>query len=121
MTWAESLINQTVGHYELVKCLGEGGMGSVFMGEHPTIESRVAIKVLHEELLSNPSLVKRLVDEARAVNLVGHHGLVRIHDCDTQEGLGLYLIMELLRGQTLLERFEERGIFMPIFTARLLR
>ncbi len=46
MTWAESLINQTVGHYEPVKCLGEGGMGSVFMGEHPTIESRVAIKVL---------------------------------------------------------------------------
>ena len=121
MTWEESLIDETVGHYRLVKRLGAGGMGAVFLAEHPTVESQVAIKILHEAHMTDPALVRRLVDEARAVNMVRHPGLVRIHDCDTQEGVGLYLIMEYLRGQTLFQRFEDRGIFMPYFTARLLR
>ena len=121
MTWEESLIDQEVGHYRLVERLGAGGMGAVFLGEHPTVESRVAIKILHEAHLTDLAIGRRLVDEARAVNMVGHPGLVRIHDCDSQEGLGLYLVMEYLRGQTLFERFEQRGAFMPYLMARLLR
>jgi len=121
LTWEESLIGTTVGNYELRECIGTGGMGAVFLAENPTVESQVAIKVLHESHLTDEAIVSRLVDEARAVNMVGHQGLVRIHDCHTQEGLGLYLAMELLRGQTLFERYNARGPFPPYLTARLLR
>ena len=47
------LIGQTIGNYLVTQKLGEGGMGSVYLAEHPTIGKKVALKVLHSELSSN--------------------------------------------------------------------
>ncbi len=110
-----------MGHYELVDCLGIGGMGAVFLAEHPTIRSQVAVKVLHQHLVADASIVKRFLDEARAVNLIGHSGIVRIHDSGTQEGVGVYLIMELLQGQTILDMFKALGSVAPLAVARIMR
>ena len=71
----------TVGNYRITRLLGEGGMGSVFLGVHPDIKSEVAIKVLHSHLVTDSDMVRRFIDEARAVNQVKHPGIVRIHDC----------------------------------------
>lgn len=65
------LIGAQVGSYKILKLLGTGGMGSVYLGEHSGIGSRVAIKFLHEHLSSNADLVQRFYAEARAVNLIG--------------------------------------------------
>ena len=48
-----SLINTTVGNYSVTKLLGEGGMGMVYLGEHPVIGRKVAIKVLHHALAAD--------------------------------------------------------------------
>ena len=84
----DPLIGKTVGNYRIIKCLGKGGMGAVYHAEHPEIESKVAIKVLLPRFVSSPDIVKRFFDEARAVNRIGHPGIVRIHDSGTAEGLG---------------------------------
>ena len=105
---ARSLVGQTVGNYRIVDVLGEGGMGAVYLGERPEIESRVAIKVLHQQYVEDADMVRRFFDEARAVNRVGHPGLVQIHDYDRQDNVGVYLVMEYLKGRSLRDELRKR-------------
>src|SRR5947208_17084477 len=66
------LIGQTIGNYLVTQKLGEGGMGSVYLAEHPSIGKKVALKVLHPEFSSNEEVTNRYFIEAKAVNAIGH-------------------------------------------------
>lgn len=77
---ADPLLNMQVGSYKILKLLGTGGMGSVYLGEHTGIGSRAAIKFLHEHLASSADLVQRFYAEARSVNVIGHANIVSIFD-----------------------------------------
>src|ERR1044071_5278340 len=74
------LIGQTVGNYLVTQKLGEGGMGSVYLAEHPTIGKKVALKVLHNEFSTNPEVAARFFHEAKAVNDIGNPNIVDIVD-----------------------------------------
>ncbi len=92
---------QTIGNYRILKKIGTGGMGAVYLAEHPLIGKRVALKVIHRELAGNREVVSRFFQEARAVNKIGNEHIVEIHDFGvTPEGDHFY-IMEYLEGQTL--------------------
>src|SRR6478609_1750760 len=75
-----SLIGKSIGNYQIKAKLGEGGMGAVYLGEHPLIGKRVAVKVLLEELSSKEDIVSRFFNEAKAVNDIGHNNIVDIVD-----------------------------------------
>ena len=100
------LIGQTIGNYLVIQKLGEGGMGAVYLAEHPQIGKKVALKVLHSEFSANADVTKRFFNEARAVNDIGHPNIVDIIDYGViQAGPGreqlVYFIMEYLAGGTL--------------------
>src|SRR5256885_5283249 len=76
----DMLIGQTVGNYLVTQKLGEGGMGSVYLAEHPSIGKKVALKVLHAEFSSNDDVAQRFFTEAKAVNSIGHPNIVDIVD-----------------------------------------
>ena len=97
----DPLLGVQVGNYKILKLLGTGGMGSVYLGEHTGIGSRVAIKFLHEHLSSNADLVQRFYAEARAVNVIGHANIVSIFDMSVLPPNRYYLVMEYLEGQSL--------------------
>jgi serine/threonine protein kinase len=100
----DELIGQTVGNYQVTQKLGEGGMGSVYLAEHPQIGKKVALKVLHAEFSSNQDVVSRFFNEARAVNDIGHPNIVDIVDYGVIETTGqpmVYFIMEFLGGRSL--------------------
>ena len=103
---ADLLIGQTIGNYLVIQKLGEGGMGSVYLAEHPQIGKKVALKVLHAEFSANEDVTKRFFNEARAVNDIGHPNIVDIIDYGviqagaTRDKL-VYFIMEYLAGGTL--------------------
>jgi serine/threonine-protein kinase len=101
VTTQDPLLGQTVGSFKLIRPLGRGGMGTVYLAEHPVIGSKVAIKFLHEALSSQPDLVRRFYDEARAVNLVGHDHIVSIFDLNLLPPNRYYIVMEFLDGQPL--------------------
>src|SRR5258708_2349918 len=71
---------QKIGHYRVIRQLGQGGMGAVFEGVHEYIGRHAAIKVLHANLSQNPQFANRFLNEARAVNLIKHPGLVEIFE-----------------------------------------
>src|SRR6266513_5515215 len=82
------LIGQTVGNYLVTQKLGEGGMGSVYLAEHPTIGKKVALKVLHAEFSTNPEVAERFFTEAKAVNSIGHPNIVDIVDYGVIQSAG---------------------------------
>src|SRR5688572_21028231 len=100
-----SLIGATIGTYKVVAKLGEGGMGAVYLAEHPLIGKKVALKVLHEEYSANQEVITRFFNEAKAVNDIGHPNIVDIIDygvVQTPGGVGfVYFIMEFLGGEAL--------------------
>ncbi len=99
-----SLINTTVGNYKVTKLLGEGGMGMVYLGEHPVIGRKVAIKVLHAALAADKDIVSRFFTEARAIHMIGHPNIVEILDFGATPDGQPYFIMEYLTGEALSER-----------------
>src|SRR5215831_20886301 len=96
----DALIGQTVGNYLVTQKLGEGGMGSVYLAEHPSIGKKVALKVLHPEFSQNAEVAERFFQEAKSVNAIGHPNIVDIIDYGViQTGPGgkerlVYFIME---------------------------
>src|SRR3954468_10116918 len=113
-----SLIGRRIGNYEIKAQIGEGGMGTVYLGEHPLIGKRVAIKVLLEELVAKPDVVTRFFNEAKAVNDIGHPNIVDVVDYGvlqtgpTGEGL-VYFIMEFLPGATLSQLLQREAPLPP--------
>ena len=86
--------------YRIERVLGAGGMATVYAAVHRN-GSRVALKVLHEELSVRGDIRARFVREGYVANMVGHPGAVKILDDDVAEDGSPFLVMELLTGETL--------------------
>jgi serine/threonine-protein kinase len=95
--------------YRLERVLGIGGMAAVFAATHTRNKNRVAVKVLHRELALDAGLRERFLREGYAANSVEHPGTVRILDDDIAEDGAVFLVMELLEGETLDARWERKG------------
>ena len=103
------VIGQKINNYEVRSLLGEGGMGSVYVAEHPVLGRRAAVKVLRQEYAVDASLVGRFINEARASSAIKHPGIIEVFDVGTlAEGVP-YLMMELLEGETLGRRIEREA------------
>jgi serine/threonine protein kinase len=97
----DELIGRSIGSYRVERQLGKGGMGAVYLGVHPMIGSKVAIKFLHAQYKSDAKIVDRFYNEARAVNVIGHDNILKILDLSsTSDGLH-YFVMEYLHGKSL--------------------
>lgn len=101
-------IGKRVGNYVVTKALGAGGMGEVFIAEHPALGKRVAVKFLSDQFGSHPQIAERFLTEARAVTMISHPGVVEIFDFGELDGR-LYYVMELLQGRELEAYIQERG------------
>lgn len=99
-----SLVGQKVGKYLVKREIGRGGMGAVYEAVHESIGQRIAIKVLNEELSLDARHVQRFFDEARAVNIVQHPGLVKVYDFGHLESGTAYITMEFLAGESIQDR-----------------
>ena len=104
------MIGHWFGNYRALSVLGEGGMGAVYLAEHPGIGRRVAIKVLHKKLIHDSQHVRRFVNEARAANAIRHPNIVEILDSGTTEAGIPYLVMELLEGESLCDRLSRKPL-----------
>jgi serine/threonine-protein kinase len=107
------MIGRRFGNYRTTALLGEGGMGAVYLAEHPSIGRKVAIKVLRAELASDTQLLARFVNEARAANAIRHPNIIEILDSGTTDSGISYLVMELLEGEPLAARIKRQGRLAP--------
>jgi len=99
-----SLVGRTIGNYKVVQQIGEGGMGVVYLAEHPVIGRKVAIKLLHATFARDSETVARFFNEARAIHMIAHPNIVEILDFGQTSDGQPYFIMEFLSGQSLADR-----------------
>jgi eukaryotic-like serine/threonine-protein kinase len=106
-------VGSTVGNYVVRSLLGEGGMGRVWLAEHPLIGRKMAVKVIHPDFARNPEALSRFFTEALAATRIGHSAIVDIVDYgQTAEGEG-YFVMELLTGDSLHQAMAKRRFTIP--------
>jgi len=102
-------IGHTLGNYKITAKLGEGGMGVVYLAEHPVIGKKVAMKAIHPELSKNSDVVSRFVTEAKAVNQIWHEHIVDIADFGNTPDGEFYFVMEYLQGESLSDRLRREN------------
>jgi serine/threonine protein kinase len=101
-----------LGPYEILSPLGSGGMGEVYRAKDPRLGREVAIKVMPERLSADADLVRRFELEARAVAALSHPNVLTLFDLG-REGDRLYVVLELLEGETLRTRLAHSGASWP--------
>ena len=101
--------------YELIRVLGRGGMGTVYLARHKIMKQNVAIKVMRPEFLSDNTAIRRFRQEVEAAGRLDHPHIVRALDADACQRLHFF-VMEYIDGQNLGEILEAKGGF-PISEA----
>ena len=102
------MIGRTLAHYEIVRLLGKGGMGEVYVAEDTKLQRRVALKVLPKEMAADPERRSRFEREARAVAALNHTNIVTIHSVEEADGIH-FITMELVEGRTLAAMLPRNG------------
>ncbi len=93
-------IGESVGPYQILEQLGQGGMATVFKAYHPALDRDIAIKVLHPAFTEDKNFLARFQREARVVAKLDHPNIVPIFDFAEHEGRP-YLVMKYINGETL--------------------
>jgi Serine/threonine protein kinase len=99
-------VGESVGPYNLVARLGQGGMATVYKAYHPALDRDVAIKVLHFAFMDDKKFLARFQREARVVARLEHPNIVPVYDFSEFEGRP-YLVMKFIEGETLKDRLEK--------------
>jgi serine/threonine protein kinase len=99
---------QTIGNYDLLTKIAEGGMGTVYRGRHRATGDIVAVKVVPPHLLSNPVVLKRFEQEYNVARSIDHPNIVKALDFG-REGDLRYLVMECVDGESLGQKIERDG------------
>ena len=102
------LLGVVLGNYRVLSKLGQGGMGEVYVGRHEQLGHRVAVKVLQLELSRKADMVRRFFNEAQAATAIRNPGIVHVFDFGTTPEGRAYVVTELLEGQSLGARLQQR-------------
>jgi serine/threonine protein kinase len=110
-----------IGQYRIVRRIGAGGMGLVFLAEHTLLGRRAAIKTLLPSVATNPGIVERFFNEARATSAISDPGVIQIFDFGYHVDGTAYIVMELLEGESLSARIARLGRLSPANALRIAR
>ncbi|MBU4400721.1 MAG: serine/threonine protein kinase [Planctomycetes bacterium] len=97
-----------LGKYRLIELLGRGGMGTVFLGRHVTMNRLVALKIISRQVGKDPASLERFLAEARAIASLDHPNIVQAYSVDN-EGDRYYMVMEYVEGLDLQRMVDEDG------------
>ncbi len=97
------------GHYEIIKQIGVGGMGVVYLAQDKKLDRQVAVKILNDGFSRHESNLERFVREAKAVSALNHPNILVIHEIGEVENVH-FIVSEFIKGKTLREVFKEKTL-----------
>jgi serine/threonine protein kinase/Flp pilus assembly protein TadD len=103
------MIAESIAHYRIIKKLGAGGMGEVYLALDTKLDRKVAIKVLPPDFLAEENLKKRLVREAQAAARLDHPNICAIYDVNEADSF-TFIVMQYIEGETLAEKMERQPL-----------
>ena len=115
------MLQQALGPgYEVLRTIGRGGMGVVYLGRERGLDRLVAIKVLAPTFGTSPDLRERFLREARTAARLAHPGIVQLHTFGEVDDECPYFVMAYVRGESLAERLRQEGRLPPATARRIL-
>jgi protein kinase-like protein/parallel beta helix pectate lyase-like protein len=106
-------VGKTLAGYLILKRIGIGGMGTIYLGHHQSLDRMAAIKFLAVHLLNDSSYIELFLREARAAAKLNHHNLVDVYDAGSTGPDCYYFIMEYVEGRDLNLIQKDIGVFAP--------
>ena len=103
------MIGRTIGHYEVIEKIGEGGMGAVYKARDIRLDRSVALKMLPGGAVANSERKRRFALEAKAASALNHPNIITIYDIDVADGVD-FIAMEYVAGQTLADMIPPDGM-----------
>ena len=108
------MIGQTISHYRIVGKIGAGGMGVVYLAEDILLGRRVAVKTLNSDRgRDDQQFRSRFLREARAISTLSHQNIANIYDYGETDNGQPYIVMELVKGKTLVDLMLEQSLTIP--------
>lgn len=104
-----NLAGKEISHYRIIKLLGSGGMGEVYLAEDTKLRRQIALKVVKAQFETDLERIERFKKEARAVSALNHPNIITIYAIEETES-GNFIATEFIEGQTLRERIAERPL-----------
>ncbi len=102
-----NLAGKEISHYKIIKLLGRGGMGEVYLAEDTKLRRKIALKLLPPQFEADTERKKRFEKEARAVSALNHPNIITIYEIEEAENIS-FMATEFIDGQTLRERIAEK-------------
>jgi serine/threonine protein kinase len=109
LTAKERINTEVGGRYRIKRIIGEGAFGAVFCAEHLLTSREVALKILHAHLVQTEQIATRFLLEAQTMAKIRHPGMCQVLDAGREPDGTIFLVLELLEGETLEESLERRG------------
>ncbi len=113
ITLRDGLVGGQVGRFQIVRTLGQGGGGVVFLAFDPDLQRQVALKIPHLTILLKPEMRRRFLREARAAARLNHPNLVPVHEVGETNGM-CYLVSSYCTGGSLAEWLKQRTAPVPV-------
>src|SRR4051812_14258983 len=104
----DDLTGRTLGDFRILRRLGQGGMGQVYLAEQLSLKRKVALKILKAELAGDATALARFKAEAEAVARLTHANVVQVYAIGEAEGLH-YMALEYVEGRNLREYLARKG------------
>ena len=114
------LAGKLFGDFRIVRRLGQGGMGEVYLAEQTSLKRKVAVKVMREDIAANPTALERFHAESKTVAQLSHANIVQVYMVGEHQGR-LYMVLEYVEGKNLGEYLARKGTLEVPLVLSLMR
>ena len=114
-------LGSRIREYEILESIGRGGMGAVYRARHVYLDTERAIKVVHRSLTESKDFVQRFIREAKVLSQLNHPNVVELYDFGMLDETTFFMVMELINGETVIERIQKRTRLPAEDSIRIIR
>jgi serine/threonine protein kinase len=117
----DAFLGSQIREYQILESIGRGGMGAVYRARHVYLDKERAIKVVHRSLTESQDFVQRFIREAKVLSQLNHPNVVQLYDFGMLDENTFFMVMELIKGETVIERIQKQTRLSPDDSVRIIR
>ncbi len=111
---SQDLVSRVISHYRIIKLLGSGGMGEIYLADDIQLDRTVAIKVLSADVATDKDRMSAFIREAKAASAIDHPNIVHVYEINQTENIN-FIAMQYVEGETLANKINSKPLEIADF------